>query len=175
MSEIRAEEWTRTSTHRLQKEGAIDVSHSLNENLFSAYGGYADKRLKKIAFGRPFRISPATNEVNQNIHCLVFVEVHEARKLRLTFAGSVPWNSDVEAQVTQLADGGAGAKPRSVEFEVSPTTIGQLRKIATAFSRITAPGRSYPISSWKYSSQETAGALRELASHLEEFLRRGGS
>jgi hypothetical protein len=148
------------------------MSARLNSYLFRAYGGYADKRLKQVGFGRAIRVAPATENVNQNIHCVVLADVQPDDEIVLRMFGNVPYDEAVSKSVLRLDSNATNtAKHTCCRFTVTRAKLLDLANLARAVEQVAAPGKSYPHPSWKHSSVETAFGLRELATRLEEYLK----
>jgi hypothetical protein len=149
------------------------MTAQLSSYLFRVYGGYADKRLKNVAFGRAIRIAPASESINQNIHCVVLVDVQPDDEIVLRMFGNVPYDEAVSKSVLRLdPDATNTARQISCRFTLTPAKLLDLANLARAVDQVTAPGKRYPHPSWKHSSVETAYGLRELATRLDEYLTR---
>jgi hypothetical protein len=144
------------------------MTTSLMRRLVDAYG-FADKRHRSLAFGRPIRIN-ANERLNSNIHCLIFARVEEGEQLELTFAGAVPWDHAVQNALSNLGTV-SGNLPASVSvrFVVTNESGAELWALAEAFARVTAVGKQYPTKSWKFSSKEVHDDLTELANQLDAY------
>ena len=144
------------------------MNTSLMRRLVDFYG-FADKRHKSPQFGRPIRIN-SKEQLNPNVHCLIFVRVWDGEELELTFSGAVPWDQGVQNALSKLGTS-TGAPPTviSVRFAVTTKSGTKLRRLAEAFASVTAGGKRYPTKSWKFSSKEVHDDLAELAKQLDAY------
>lgn len=52
------------------------MTDKLNRFLHDCYGGFADRRYKRIQFGRAIALDQHRDgrQINQSVHCLIFSE-----------------------------------------------------------------------------------------------------
>src|SRR5579883_107988 len=124
------------------------MSLALTQHLVNAYG-FADKRYRSIAFGRPIRLN-ARQDVNQNIHCLIVVDTQADNVFALSLSGAIPWDADVAAALAKLGEVGLVAADQAripsrvtVSIEADHRTAGVIRQAARSFKRTTAVGKHY--------------------------------
>lgn len=138
------------------------MTHELNEFLCGRYGGFADKRQKRIQLGRTIAVDQHRDgrQINQSVHCLLFLKVFEDAVVELTFAGNDPEDGTVRLLKAPL-----------LRTKVSHTTPDALRALAAAYRRVAVPPHN---KSWYYASKEIAEDIERLASELQTFLGLSG-
>ncbi len=148
------------------------MSLALKTHLFSRYGSFADKRIKKVEKGRAFigdsraRGGIASDGSLYGWFCGILVEVESDDEVRVTLSGDIPDTAAVNALFGSL--GGTPDSSR-VELRISKESLPQLKKLAAEIDSIVAPGRRYSTASYKYMCPRTASSLRTLAAYLEEI------
>ena len=134
------------------------MTHELNAHLHRAYGGFADKRYKRIQFGRAIAIDQHRDgrQINQAVHCLIFVEVFDNDVIRMKFLGNEP----VNAEVRRLRSGLSSAT-------LTSATPNAVRALAAAYRRVPVPSDH---KSWYYARTEVGADLDRFAAALDDFL-----
>lgn len=149
---------------------------ALKQHLFEAYGGFTDKRIKKIEKGNQFIIDDRDQhrdfDADKNLYywfCLIFAKVISTSEVEVVMRGGVPMNGQIEAWI---ADGNAHIEEAPFRLIV-PIKIGeeeQLRKLATIVELIICPnGPRYHEPSYKYVCPRVASSLRQFADVLSSF------
>ena len=148
------------------------MSFQLKSHLFSRYGSFADKRIKKIDSGRNFigdsRASGgiASDGGLYGWFCGILIEVESDDEVRVLLSGDIPKSADVNATMSAL--GGVPGAAR-VQLTITKENLPLLKRLAGEIAAIVAPGRHYATLSYKYMCPLTASSLNKLAGYLEEF------
>lgn len=148
------------------------MSLALKTHLFSRYGSFADKRIKKIEKGGSFIGDSRANggiASDGSLYgwfCGILVDVESDEEVRVTLFGSVPTSPLVDSKITLL--GGVPGEDRIV-FRVRKENLVELNSLAVEIAAIVAPGRRYSTAGYKYMCPITATSLRKLAEYLKEF------
>lgn len=139
----------------------------LKQLLFDAYGGFADKRYKKIENDVPFIVddrSESDFDAQKQLFlwfCAMFVLVEDGDRVRLTLIGGVPSSTDV---AQWFADHRADMRFRDFKhyamFEVTPENLDDLADLAERFAAITK-GR-YAVPAYKYVVPRVCRSLMRL-------------
>lgn len=144
----------------------------LKEALFRAYGGFADKRIRKLEKGNTFIVddrSAGDYGADRNLFlwfCSIFVEVISGDEVKVRLFGGVPMASSVE-EWAKANDATLDASPNGqLVFHIKKGEQPDLLSLATAIKCIVAPGKTYPIAAYKYVCPRTAHSLIKLASEL---------
>lgn len=142
-----------------------DSTNDLKQVLFDAYGGFADKRIKKLASGSLFAVDDRT-ERDEDARgrlfpwfCQIFAEVIDGDTVRITMRGDVPEGPSV---ADWLALRGIARANSGFVFDVCRGEEGALADLANAFRAIVRPGVRYPVASYKYVCPRTAASLDRL-------------
>jgi len=136
----------------------------------NGYGGFADKRIKRLETGKTFIIddrSPSDEGADglYSYFCTVFATVIGDDEVEVHLYGNVPVNAAVEAWFSKhgTLDG------RSGKFTVNSANAGLPGDLAKAMRGITAPGTKYTVASYKYVVPRTVGTLERLGALLESY------
>lgn len=153
---------------------------SLKKKLFDEYGGFADKRIKKLEKGSTFIVDDRTEDdigANRQLYsyfCMVFAKIGpEAgmtadESVTVTLNGSVPMSAGVQAWISaNEASYRTGPLGGILTFPVAKGEETRLRSLAKSIRAITAAGARYDVKSYKYVCPRTANTLERLASVLE--------
>lgn len=132
--------------------------------LFEAYGGFADKRYKKLEKDAPFIVDDRRQgdyDARSQLFlwfCQMFAYVEGADTVRLSLIGGVPqsdavsqWYAEhgVEEQATNFK--------YSVEIDVTPDNLDDLPDLANRFAAIIK--RRYGVPAYKYVVPRTRDSL----------------
>ncbi|MFY0524841.1 hypothetical protein ACN28I_17385 [Archangium gephyra] len=149
---------------------------SLKAHLFSAYGGFADKRIKNLDKGKIFAIDDRQErDVGSDgdlysYFCTMFVTVSEPDELELMLDRNAPYSSQVVDYVRKHGgqlNGGSGSA--NLKMRIRPQDAAVLRGLAATMRAITAPGMRYTVSNYKYVVPRTATSLERLADVLDDY------
>lgn len=148
----------------------------LKRALFTEYGGFADKRIKKLEKGFRFIIDDrGKHDIGANgqllsYFCMIFAEVISGTKISVWFQGNVPINGAVRGWITKYAANlGAAGADMTLSFNVAQGETARLRELADAVASITAPGAPrYQVPSYKYVCPRVAKSLKRFASTLDD-------
>lgn len=133
------------------------MTEELNKHLYQRYGGFADKRYRRIEFGRAIAVDQHRGgHLNQSIHCMIFVHVFDNNEIELIFAGNRPTDANVQRVERPL-----------LRTKVTAVTPAALRQLGAAYRRIKVPADT---KSWHFAKKEVAEDLERLAGILEGFL-----
>lgn len=142
----------------------------LKAHLFEVYGGFADKRIKKLEKSDLFIVDDRDPKHDQGADgklypwfCLMFAQVMSPKLVHLRMWGGVPTSAAIEKWINT----GNGAPTDSPPGMLVPVELGQedkLRTLAKLMDDIVKPGAPrYAEKSYKYVCPRTAAALRRLA------------
>lgn len=153
-----------------------DPVGDLKRILFVEYGGFADKRIKKLENGKRFIVDDRSDRdiaADGNLYpwfCMIFIEVgNTAEAVDLIFSGDIPISTTVESWFADHAAVRQGDRGRIVTLHRGQQ--GNLTGLAAAFRQIVSPNRRYPKPSYKYVCPRTAGSLDRLRRVLERAWR----
>ena len=140
----------------------------LKKVLFDEYGGFADKRIKKLASGTIFVVDdrgPSDYGADKNLFgyfCKIFADLTNDPVVQVSMTGGVPTNKAVLAwfkkNASPYADG--------YTFSIAPGEEAKLVELATAINSIVKPSSRYTVRAYKYVCPRTAAALVRLAKVL---------
>lgn len=132
--------------------------------LFDAYGGFADKRYKKLENDAPFIVDDRRRgdyDARGQLFlwfCQIFALVEAPELVRLSLIGGVP-QSDAVSQ--WYAEHGAEEQASSfnytVEIGVTPNNLDDLPDLANRFAAIIK--RRYGVPAYKYVVPRTCDSL----------------
>lgn len=150
------------------------MSLALKTHLFSRYGSFADKRIKKIEKGHLFigdtrsKGGIASDGSLYGWFCGIFVDVKSNEEVQITLYGNIPVSPAVNEAIRAL-----NGDPESsrIELGIRIGNVSRLKKLSALVDSIVAPGRRYSTANYKYMCPRTAYSLRTLAGYLEEFWR----
>ena len=144
----------------------------LKKVLYSEYGGFADKRVKRLERGSTF-IADDRSRADEGADgrlfswfCLIFVEVVSATTVKVVLSGGVPTGTSVNAWIAKNKSALKIASESGLTFMVQQGQEGKLIELADAFAAIVAPGKSYTVKAYKYVAPRTARSLNRLAQTL---------
>lgn len=139
----------------------------LKKLLFDAYGGFADKRIKKLEREAPFIIDDRSErdlDAKGNLFlwfCQMFATVEDGERVVIELRGGVPHSAAVSDWYA--AHGGEespGDYQSYASFVVTPEMVGDLPDLAQRFAAVTKS--RYPVKAWKYVVPRTADSLTKL-------------
>lgn len=146
---------------------------ALKKHLFTEYGGFADKRVKKLEKGNLFIIDDRDPRrdvgADKKLYpwfCLMFAEVLSGREVVVRMWGNVPSSSSVQKWVDSGHAGRTDA-PAGLQISVPLGQEDKLRTLAGLIDDIVKPGARYSEKSYKYVCPRTASSLRRLADTLQ--------
>ena len=148
------------------------MSLSLKLHLFNAYGGFSDKRIKKLEKGKTFIIDDrqerdAGSDGLYSYFCTMFATVVEPDELELMLNRNVPVNEKVKEYVR--SHGGELTGDALLKMCIRSQDSSVLRGLAAAIRTITARGARYSIPSYKYVVPRTADSLERFAAVLDAY------
>jgi len=142
----------------------------LKRALFDAYGGFADKRYKRLESNSTFAVD-AREEAGRDAqgklylwHCMIFADVKAADAVEVSLRGGVPVDPPVPEWASRV---GAVLKTvgmqDSLQLTVTPSSLHLLTELADAVAAIVRPGGPrYSVKTYKYVCPKTAASLRRL-------------
>jgi len=152
--------------------------NALKKALFEAYGGFADKRIKKLESGSIFVVddrSDGDRGADGKLYgyfCLIFAEVRSNSEVLVTLSGNVPMGSSVRIWITKHEASLREGVDRLLSFVVSKKEgTSKLSTLADAIASIVARGARYDVKSHKYVCPRTADSLQR----LDKVLRKAWS
>ena len=140
----------------------------LKKTLFDKYGGFADKRVKKLESGTTFIVDDrghgdcGADKKLFSHFCLIFADLTNEPNVRVLMIGGVPHCSNVDAWFKKHASPYANG----FEFTLQPGEERKLLELASAIEGIVKPGSRYSVRAYKYVCPRTASSLRRLAKVL---------
>jgi len=143
----------------------------LKQALFNEYDGFADKRYKKLDNNKLFMIddrSPGDYGANGQLIssvCPMFASVESDERVRVVLRGNVPQSQGVKKWCQKHK---AKLASKTLEFDVTPESIGMLDELARTIESIVAAG-AYKVPSYKYVCPRVANSLRRLAKVLRSL------
>jgi hypothetical protein len=151
---------------------------ALKQCLVDTYGGFADKRIKRLDSGTTFIVDDRGrgDRDAQNAlflwFCTILVDVRSATEVRVSVGGSVPTSPQIlewaQRQDAQVEHGGR------FSFSISPPNLSALGELADLVQAVVAPGAPrYAENSYKYTCPRTAKSLRRLRDVLMSHWRPG--
>ncbi|MCX4239184.1 hypothetical protein [Paraliomyxa miuraensis] len=135
------------------------MTHALNQYLYDAYGGFSDRRYKKLVFDRPIAVDQHDRDgggINQSVHVLIWVNVHDNDEISITFSGNVPRSNQVNALIGRLR-----------RIKVDATAVDIVRQLAAEARQVPVPRDNKSL---YYARHEVGEDLERLAAHLARYL-----
>lgn len=151
---------------------AVETALELKKVLFDAYGGFADKRLKKLEHDALFIVDDrgeSDYDARGDLFlwfCLMFVTVEAADRVKLSMRGGVPECTAVHQWFDKH---GAERQPYGVETTITPDNLDALDDLAARMAAIVR--KPYEVRAYKYVVPRVAASLR----HLRQVLSRAWS
>ena len=142
--------------------------------LFAVYGGFADKRIKDLSKASLFIVDDRTrgdsgaDKQLLSPFCAVLADVLCDDEVRIKLSGNVPVAPALDAWVETNDAKLIVRSNRSLTFTVQRSSLSKIQDLAQAIESIVAPGKTYPVSNYKYVCPRTARSLRK----LEQALRK---
>lgn len=149
----------------------VTSMNELKERLFSAFGGFADKRIKDLDKSNLFIVDDRTTADNAadgrlfSWFCEIFAEVVDKDTIKINMRGNVPDGPLVAKWFTENS-----AKDTNFGREVTLRRGEQQRLtgLAAAIRAIIQPGATYEVSSYKYVCPRVAASLEKVRCVLDE-------
>jgi hypothetical protein len=153
---------------RLEMNMPVNSTRELKQQLFDAYGGFADKRYHDIERDAPFIVDDRTERDRDSRgqlflwFCQMFVTVRAKDRIHLLLRGGTP-ESDA---VTQWIDAhGAEREAGGIGFDILPGTLADLEDLAQRFEAVIR--RRYETKAYKHVVPRLAASLRRLRKILD--------
>lgn len=148
---------------------------NLKKHLFDAYGGFADKRIKKLTSGATFIVDDrGSGDVGADrqlysYFCMVFADVIDATTVEVRLSGNVPLSPAVKAWVKNDTASMLSEQPyhSNLAVRVQLGDEDRLDELAELIASITR--KKYDVPSYKYVCPRTSDTLRRLADVLRDF------
>lgn len=144
----------------------------LKKSLFDAYGGFADKRIKKLEKGTTFIVddrSTGDYGADKSLFlwfCSIFVEVISDSEVKITLTGGVPVSATVKSWAEENGAVLSASTGGQLTFNIQKGRQPALLSLATAIKGIVAPGKTYSVAAYKYVCPRAANSLTKLAHEL---------
>lgn len=139
----------------------------IKKTLFDEYGGFADKRYKKLDNDAPFIVDDRGRgdyDARGQLFlwfCQMFAFVEDANTVRLSLIGGVPQSSAVSDWCkAHGAEVHAAGVNHRVEICLTPDSLGDLPDLANSFAAIIK--RRYSVPAYKYVVPRTCASLTRL-------------
>lgn len=144
--------------------------------LFDAYGGFADRRYKKLKWNERFAVLDTGDYDAPSRFCYVNTWANDDDSLRLELVGNVPISEDLEDFISSRSgtldewENEYEEERRAVEltFEAGDAA-GAVRELAGTVENVVGPGRSYDDPNWKWVAPRVGEALRGLADVVDRL------
>lgn len=151
---------------------------ALKKHLLTVYGGFADKRIKRVETGRTFCIDDRTeDDVGAGDHllsyfCMMFAKVRDDGRIQVLLDRNTPMSGAVKKTAEEIGAAVLIIEPHTrITIELTVNEGHKLRALAKAMRTITAPGVRYEIPSYKYVVPRTAGSLERFADALDDYVK----
>lgn len=151
------------------------TSLQLKQYLFEEYGGFADRRIKRLEKGYSFIVDDRNEEdvgANGQLYsyfCMIFAKVRAGDQVGLTLHGNVPLSPAIHTWIkTTGAAYSESAFGKSLGLQVKVGEQNRLIELAKHVRAVVAPGARYDVASYKYVCPRTAQALERLAGLLNK-------
>jgi hypothetical protein len=144
---------------------SAEATRALKQAFLEAYGHFADRRIKNIDSGSGFIVDdrgPGDFGADRQLYlwfCQILAEVVDQDTVLVKMGGDVPEGAPV---ATWFAAHNAGKTHFGVQFIIGRGGETELTDLARAFRSIVAPGKRYPVPSYKYVCPRVAAALDQL-------------
>jgi len=141
---------------------------ALKQALFDQYGGFADKRYKKLSSSDVFAIdgrSPADLAADGKFYgwfCLMFADTSDEPVIRVRLLKNVPDSPEVQTWIARHQAIYTYSPQEILDFKVAPNEQYKLLELAAAFEAIVKPGRRYSTPAYKYVCPRLGQSLRLL-------------
>lgn len=150
---------------------------ALKKHLLGVYGGFADKRIKKVGTGRTFCIDDRSEGDHGagglllSYFCMMFAKVRDDERVEVILDRNTPTSPAVLKTAKSIGATVFTVEPHTRITIVLAANEGQkLRALASAIRTITAPGKRYDVPSYKYVVPRTADSLERFADALDEYV-----
>lgn len=153
----------------------------LKQILFDEYGGFSDRRIKRLSKGKTFIVDDRNEEDFGaggrlfSTFCMIFADVTVPDPLRgeevsATLCGNVPDSASVRTWADRNgATFTTTTLQSSLRFKVTKGEQAKLRSLADAVRGIVSRSAPrYSVPSYKYVCPRTASSLERLARVLEK-------
>lgn len=147
----------------------------LKQYLFDEYGGFADRRIKRLEKGDTFIIDDRSEDdigANRQLYsyfCTMFAKVRASDHVSLTLHGNVPLSPTVHAWIKNSGGTyGESTYGKSLTVQIKTGEQNKLRDLARHVRAVVAPGSRYDVPSYKYVCPRTAKSLERLAALLDK-------
>lgn len=150
---------------------SAEATRALKQAFLEAYDHFADRRIKNIDRGWVFIVDdrdPRDFGADRQLYlwfCQILAEVVDQDTVRVKMGGDVPQGAPV---ATWFEAHDAERTHFGVQFVVRRGHEAKLAALANAFRSIVAPGKRYPVPSYKYVCPRVAASLDQLQGVLAE-------
>lgn len=141
--------------------------------LFEAYGGFADKRVKKLANASTFLVDDrgeggviGADNKPLSWFCHIYADALSDDEVRVRLS-NVPSNARVEKWAEKNGATPTHGMQPSLQFAVHRGEQGLLDELAALMRGIVAPGARYDTNYFKYSCPRVANSLEKLRAVLD--------
>ena len=141
---------------------------ALKQALFDEYGGFADKRYKKLSSSDIFAIDGrsdtdvASDGKFYGWFCAMLADTSDEPIIKLRLLSNIPDGPEVQAWITKHQASYMQSPQEILEFTVAPDEQHKLLELAVAFEAIVKPGRRYGTAAYKYVCPRLGKSLRRL-------------
>jgi hypothetical protein len=144
---------------------SAEATRVLKQAFLDTYGHFADRRIKNIDRGSVFIVDdrgPRDFGADRQLYlwfCQILAEVVDQDTVTIKMGGDVPEGASV---ATWFAAHDAEKTHFGVQFVIRRGGQAELTALASAFRSIVAPGKRYPVPSYKYVCPRVAASLDRL-------------
>ncbi len=145
---------------------------SLKKKLFDEYGGFSDKRIKRLDKSDVFTVDDRGQGdfgADRKLFywfCQIYVTALDDYSVVVELIGGVPMSSEIMNLLTSWS---AEVNDSHVTFIVDEKSTDRLEAIARALNAIVAPGRRYSVNWYKYVCPRTVKSLLRLKWILADY------
>jgi hypothetical protein len=146
----------------------------LKQPLFDEYGGFADKRIKRLERSSLFIVddrSAADHGADRQLFlwfCLIFAEVVSDTEVRISLRGRVPIGAAVEIWISKNKAGLGVKSGKELSFTIKKGKEAHLTELADAVASIVGSNKRYAEKAYKYVCPRTSRSLKRLARTLKQ-------
>ena len=147
----------------------MTTTNALKQSLFDAYGGFADKRIKRLESGSLFHVdgrSAADYDARKQLFlwfCTVTATVHSGEEIVVHVGSAIPKNAAVEQW---LAANQVPGQYDRMGIVIKKGEQAKLIELADLVAKVIK--KPYTVKAYKYVAPNTASALTHLKKVLDK-------
>lgn len=140
------------------------MSIILKSFLFEKYGGFADKRYKKIENDVPFKLDHTEYDIQDHV-CSVFAWITHDGRIKIVFCNNPPYTKEIMDIIKDF--NGKGDKYK-VELTFGLEDLNVLTQLVRIIRHAKEPY-------YRWARDRACEALEELKEYLIEYMNRSAS